>query len=164
MYNRLILILLVAVYSFAARAETIKVRVLDEDGFAVDGASVYLQGEGISRAGVSDDKGNVVFNDVRKGQSLSVIVTHISFKTNVKTLTVDGDKTLRIPMKGSSRQLRDVVVTAKEEGITSTSTITKEAMNHLQPSSFTDIMSLLPGGTVSTPNLTEVNSPKLRDK
>ncbi|MBE6322591.1 MAG: TonB-dependent receptor [Bacteroidales bacterium] len=163
MYNRLILLLLIMVHSLVARAETIKVRVLDEDGFAVDGASVYLQGEGISRAGVSDDKGNVVFNDVRKGQSLSVIVTHISFKTNVKTLTVDGDKTLRIPMKGSSRQLRDVVVTAKEEGITSTSTITKEAMNHLQPSSFTDIMSLLPGGTVSTPNLTEVNSPKLRE-
>ncbi|MDE6334736.1 MAG: TonB-dependent receptor plug domain-containing protein, partial [Muribaculaceae bacterium] len=58
----------------------------------------------------------------------------------------------------------EVVVTATETAdATSTSRIDREAMRHLQPTSFADLMSLLPGGMSKTPDMTSVNSINLRE-
>ena len=44
-----------------------------------------------------------------------------------------------------SKQLKEVTVTAVEAtGMTSSSTITREAIEHIQPTSFTDVLELLP--------------------
>lgn len=60
--------------------------------------------------------------------------------------------------------LREVTVTATEgKGVTSTSVIGRSAMRHLQPTSFTDILSLLPGGMTRTPDMSSVNSIALRE-
>ena len=60
--------------------------------------------------------------------------------------------------------LQEVVVTAEEmTGRSSASVINKEAMQHLQPSSFTDILQTLPGGTTKDPNLTSTNTIRLRE-
>ncbi|GJH40697.1 hypothetical protein RCZ04_12470 [Capnocytophaga sp. HP1101] len=60
-------------------------------------------------------------------------------------------------------QLEEVVVTAKEIAApTSTSLIDQKAMRHLQPSSFADLVSLLPGRNVTTPSLNNVNLLTLR--
>ncbi len=60
--------------------------------------------------------------------------------------------------------LQEVVVTAQEQtGKSSASVISKEAMEHLQPSSFTDILQTLPGGTTKDPNLTQTNVIRLRE-
>lgn len=60
--------------------------------------------------------------------------------------------------------LEEVVVTA-EESLTksSASIVNKDAMTHLQPSSFTDIVSMLPGANTKDPNLTNANTIKLRE-
>lgn len=60
--------------------------------------------------------------------------------------------------------LQEVVVTAQEvTGRSSSSVISKEAMQHIQPSSFTDILQTLPGGTTKDPNLTNANTIRLRE-
>ena len=60
--------------------------------------------------------------------------------------------------------LEEVVVTAQElTGQASASVINKEAMQHLQPSSFSDILQTLPGGITKDPNLTNANVIRLRE-
>ena len=64
----------------------------------------------------------------------------------------------------SATSLREVVVTATERrGLTSSSVIGQSAMKHLQPSSLSDLMELLPGGMASDPNLTSPNIISLRE-
>lgn len=60
--------------------------------------------------------------------------------------------------------IQEVVVTAEETtGRSSASVISKEAMEHLQPSSFTDITNMLPGASVKDPKLTNSNTIHLRE-
>lgn len=66
--------------------------------------------------------------------------------------TLDGDT------------LTEVVVTARESGgMTSSSRIDRAAMEHLQPTSFTDLLELLPGNISQDPNMGAVNSISLRE-
>lgn len=61
-------------------------------------------------------------------------------------------------------ELDEVVVTAREaRNATSASLIDTTAMRHLQPSSFSDLMALLPGGTTKDPEMGRVNSIALRE-
>lgn len=60
--------------------------------------------------------------------------------------------------------LQEVVVTAKElthKG--SASVISKDAMEHLQPSSFADLVSMLPGATTQEPSMTQAHTIRLRE-
>lgn len=60
-------------------------------------------------------------------------------------------------------RLGEVVVTAREStGVTSASLIDTTAMKHLQPSSFTDLLELLPGHTFKEPSMGAVNVISLR--
>ena len=60
--------------------------------------------------------------------------------------------------------LGEVTVTASEStGITSSSRIGRDAMAHLQPTSFTDLLELLPGGMSKDPDMSSVNSIALRE-
>lgn len=61
-------------------------------------------------------------------------------------------------------ELQEVVVTAQESrGNTSASVVSKEAIEHLQPSSFSDLVSMLPGQSTKAPNLTSANTIRLRE-
>ena len=63
-----------------------------------------------------------------------------------------------------SDSIREVVVTAQESrGLTSASVIGRHAMEHLQPSSFSDLLELLPGGRASDPSLSTPNNIRLRE-
>jgi len=67
-------------------------------------------------------------------------------------------------MKTQSLALDEVVVTAKEGGeITSSSKISAQTIEHIQPSSLKDVMQLLPGSITENPNLTSVNTLSIRD-
>ena len=67
-------------------------------------------------------------------------------------------------MVEDSNALGEVVVTAQEShGLASASTIRRHAMEHLQPSSFADLLELLPGGRASDPSLSTPNTIHLRE-
>ncbi len=60
--------------------------------------------------------------------------------------------------------LREVVVTAGESGgLTSSSKIGRSAMQHLQPTSFADLLELLPGNMSKTPDMASANAMTLRE-
>lgn len=65
---------------------------------------------------------------------------------------------------GKITTLKEVVVTAREsKGLSTTSIIGSEAMGHLQPTSFTDLLELLPGNISKTPSMGEANTITLRE-
>lgn len=78
-------------------------------------------------------------------------------------ITVEGAQTHTITLNKETR-IQEVVITAKEgKGLTSKSMINRQAMEHLQPSSFADLMELLPGGLSRDPNLGATNKVLLRE-
>ncbi|WP_316840658.1 TonB-dependent receptor plug domain-containing protein [Pedobacter gandavensis] len=79
-----------------------------------------------------------------------------SSKKDTVNKKVDSLKTKQV-------SLDEVVITAKEsKGLSTSSIIDRKAMQHLQPSSFSDLLSLLPGGRTLDPNLKTANLIGLR--
>jgi hypothetical protein len=69
--------------------------------------------------------------------------------------------TLKVSMTDT---IPEVVVTAQEtHALTSSSRIAKHAMEHLQPSSFADLLELLPGGRAKDPSLSAPNTISIRE-
>ena len=87
-------------------------------------------------------------------------ITYIGYKPLTTAPTKDG----RYELVAEVSKLGEVVVTAQESrGLTSASKIEKHAMEHLQPSSFADLLELLPGGRSKDPVLNATNSIRLRE-
>lgn len=86
------------------------------------------------------------------------------FKTAPRTIHLHKDVLVEMPVQSNQRTLQEVFITASEsKGMTSTSVIDRRAMQHLQPSSFTDLLELLPGGRAKDPVLTSMNQIRLRE-
>jgi len=156
--NRLIILFAITFSFQLADCQTIiKGLVLDAD-----------TKEPIIGATVSDvrkDKAITVTNAdgqfaVPKNKDIKLKISYIGYKTLVTLPTNDG----RYLMQAEISRLGEVVVTAQESrGLTSSSVIEKHAMEHLQPSSFADLLELLPGGQSRDPELNAVNTIRLRE-
>lgn len=83
------------------------------------------------------------------------------------TQRADSLQTKRKPERKPKHKetwLDEVTVTAKEsDGLTSASRIDRSAMEHLQPTSFTDILELLPGNISKNPDMGHSNTITLRE-
>lgn len=97
---------------------------------------------------------------IPRNNEIKLKISYIGYKTLVTAPTKDG----RYLMQAEISRLGEVVVTAQESrGLTSSSVIQKHAMEHLQPSSFADILELLPGGRAQTPSLSTPNVIHIRE-
>lgn len=126
-------------------------------------ASVALiPDNGREQSAFTDDNG-IAFFSIPSGK-YKLSVRHLSYANYTDSLVVNGGMQYEVKMRVASTMLKDVVVTAYESsGMTSASKIGRDAMAHLQPSSFTDLLSLLPGGRAETPSLTSMNRIRLRE-
>ena len=126
--------------------------------------SVILSSDGREdRYTQSDANGRFRFANTSKG-SYHISFNLIGYKAYDRTIVVESNKHLKILLSTQVYTLNDIVVTASEsEGMTSASRINRDAMKHLQPSSFTDLLSLLPGGKAKIPSLTQANTIRLRE-
>jgi len=89
---------------------------------------------------------------------------HIAYQTKSVSINVDRNFTAIYILDSSTNQLNEVYITAEEgKGLSTKSVINRKAMEHLQPSSFADLMELLPGGLSKTPNLTTTNVIRIRE-
>ena len=112
---------------------------------------------------IADENGVVVFPTVKEG-TYEVSVTYIGYEDQLKKILINKTSNIEFFLHPSSTVLKEVVVTASEsKGITSASKIDRTAMEHLQPSSFTDILALLPGGSTKTPDMSGPNTIRLRE-
>ncbi|MCM1032496.1 MAG: TonB-dependent receptor [Odoribacter sp.] len=94
----------------------------------------------------------------------AVSVSFIGFSIFVKQVDIIGDQTLDVALRPSNIELQEIVVTARDNtGLSSGSRIDRDAMSHLQPTSFTDLLELLPGNVSQTPDMGRTNSISLRE-
>ncbi len=139
--------------------------VADTSGEALPYASVSLiDSLGHIFGAVSNTDGTTLFT-LHEG-IYALAVEYIGYDTHRQKILLGKHTptTYRIVLKESALAIRDVVITASEtKGTTSSSTIDRKAMEHLQPSSFSDLLSLLPGGHASKPVLGTPNTIHLRE-
>ena len=137
-------------------------KVVDLEGRAIQTAVVAVKNEKTTFYEVTDEKGEITVN-VQPDQ-YSIEVQHITYFPYVQQITIFEDQTIKVVLHPLTNQLEEVVITAKEgTGLTSTSVINQRAMQHLQPSSFADLMELIPGGRAQDPYLSGVNKIQLRE-
>ena len=106
-------------------------------------------------AGSSDAQGEYLFPSVHTG-GYKLKVSFIGYKTYTDTIRITGDFSLHMLLAPDQVVMQEVIVTAREShGMTSSSIIDRKAMEHLQPSSFSDLLELLPGGRSSEPHLNQ---------
>ncbi len=94
----------------------------------------------------------------------SVKIAFIGYQTLSQNISISSDTTIVFKLKPTAEMLREVVVTARESnGATTASRIDRDAMEHIQPTSFTDLLELIPGNISQNPNMGAVNSIALRE-
>lgn len=110
----------------------------------------------------SNDKGIAAIDIIPGKYKIEIHKNGSPAYTN--TLSVTKSETFSVSLKERINTIEEVVITAKEgKGLTSSSIISQRAMQHLQPSSFSDLLELLPGGRSSDPVLNQVNRISLRE-
>lgn len=113
---------------------------------------------------VTDADGRFRIDGVEAG-TYSLKASSLGYVDAVIEVVVKGDvKGLEIRLQESSLALKEVVVTAQKakEGVGTSHTLGRDALNHLQMSNMADMAALLPGGKTSNPDLTASNSFSLR--
>ncbi len=129
-------------------------------GEAIAYATVTLSPGGYA---VSTDVGGRYSLRAKKG-NYTLTVSYVGYEKHTQSVALRGNATVNVTLSENSKLLDEVVVTAKETtGLTSSSRIDREAMTHLQPTSFTDLLELLPGNISHTPNMGSVNTIQLRE-
>lgn len=155
--------LVLAVLSFCQlQAFTLQGNVSDDrNGEKISFATVAVTpGNHVTQ---TDANGNFFFSSLTPG-NYNVTISFVGYKTEVLKVVLQADLRLEVRLKEDSQMLGEIVVTAKEStGVTSSSRIDRDAMAHLQPSSFTDLLELLPGNISHNPNMGSVNSIRLRE-
>ena len=113
---------------------------------------------------VADADGHFLIENVPAGKH-ELEISLLGYETRTLQVEMTKDVTnLGIELALSSLALEAVVVTAKEGGeITSASKISKQTIEHIQPSSLKDVMQLLPGSVTENPSLTQVGALSIRD-
>lgn len=165
-----ILLLLVAltgsgskIFAATPPISTLTGTVIEKDG----GAPVYMCTVVAKESGlwaVTDEKGRFSIERV-PGKETTVEVMLLGYETWTRKIRLSPEgTTLRIELSAESLSLDAVVVTAKEGGeIATTSKISAQTLEHIQPSSLKDVMQLLPGSITSNPSLTTANVLSIRD-
>ena len=106
----------------------------------------------------TDEKGNFVFEKVDPGK-YTISIQYVGMESLESEIVVASGKdyNLEFEMKLSNFKLDEVTVVAEKSkaGDATASKISRQAMDHLQTGSLKDVMSLLPGVTMSNPSLAQ---------
>ena len=135
--------------------------VTDPSGKTLSNVTVELLNEQRVQM-LSDENGYFEFQNLAAG-TYHLNFSHVSYKTVSRHIKLDKDRQIQIAFSNNLINIDQVYVNAREsKRIGTSSIIDRQAMEHLQPSSFSDILELLPGGRTQNPNLAGVNAINLR--
>ncbi len=129
---------------------------------AVVNAHIILSGADVNKIGVTDSYGTLIFNTL-SDTIYTVTVSHLGFDTFRTTLVINKNRVVKVGLQPNRIDLNNIVLTAKGTKKQSGSIIDRNAIEHLQPSSFTDLLALLPGGTSKDPVFSAANHIRLRE-
>ena len=108
--------------------------------------------------GVSDNYGRYSIKGLSEG-NYTVRFSYVGYKAASRVISLSRDLELSQSLVPETETLKEVTVTAVEnKGVTSSTRIGRDAIAHIQPSSFADLLELLPGGMAKDPVL---GSPQL---
>lgn len=144
----------------AIRLFTLSGTVRDaQDGTGLPAAAVIVEKEGHqAKWAVSGDDGKYEVKNLQEG-TYTVTLSYVGYRKASYTVSISKDTRLEIRLTPDNESLKEVIVTAVEDrGVTSSTRIGTEAIEHIQPSSFADLLELLPGGMAKDPVL---SSPQL---
>ncbi len=151
--------MIMTVAAKAAAIHTLAMSVTDaEDGEPLCYATV----DAGSGPVLTDADGRLALR-LRPGR-YKVKISYIGYKDKTVDVTMKADTRLAVTLDKADQLLKEVVISAREgEGLASGSRIDRAAMEHLQPSSFTDLLELLPGNISKDPDMGNANSITLRE-
>lgn len=132
-------------------------------GEPVIGAVVKLGGDYLWTT--TDIDGEFAFERVQKGDYV-LEVSCLGYMTVTMTLDIRMNvEDLKIELQENSLALDEVVVTAQKakDGLSTSHSLGRDALNHLQMSNMADVSALLPGGKTVNPDLTSENVMSLRE-
>ena len=112
----------------------------------------------------TDIEGKFTFDNVESGKH-ELEASCLGYVSVLMEIDVNKDiEDLEIKLHESSLALDEVVVTAQKakDGLGTTHSLGRDALNHLQMSNMTDVAALLPGGKTVNPDLTSENSFSIR--
>ncbi len=144
--------------------EVLRVEVRDaQSGRGLPMALVLLKQGDSHTAQVTDEAGVVIFRHLTGGD-YTLKVQYVGYSTVERSVRVGETHLVEVVLREESHAIREVIITAKEgQGPTSASQIGQDAIQHLQPSTFGDLMELLPGGFSRDPDLTSPETIKIRE-
>jgi hypothetical protein len=161
-------LLVFSLFSLSAFAQTSRIegRIMEQEApyAPVEYAVISLSPSAVHT--VANVKGEFHFDKVEAG------ATHISIqfigKERIDTIVhIVGGETHRFAfrMRTSNFRLDEVVVVATQNkaGMSTSSTISRQAIDHIQASSLSDVMQLLPGVAVSNSDLNVANTISIRN-
>lgn len=94
----------------------------------------------------------------------TVTVSFIGYNPSSQKVKLNRDLSISTDLQSNDNMLHEVVITAKEtQGLSTSSLINRDAMEHLQPTSFTDLLELLPGNMSKNPDMGGANTIALRE-
>lgn len=126
-------------------------------------ATLKIENKSHTYQGSCNDEGYYSFKNILSGD-YTLTVSYIGYQKHIQPIHSRKPTSVNIYLKELSKELSEVIVTASEsKGMTSASKIGQDAMKHLQPSSFADLLELLPGGASLDPQLTTPNSIRIRE-
>ena len=114
---------------------------------------------------VTDIEGYYIFEDVEQGKHI-LEASCLGYVSVSIEIDVRKDiENLDIKLHENSLALDEVIVTAQKakDGLGTTHSLGRDALNHLQMSNMTDVAALLPGGKTVNPDLTTENSFSIRE-
>ena len=149
--------------SVSDRLHEISGTVVEHDtGYPVIGAAVQLGEDYLWTT--TDLEGRFSIGKVQPGRYVLEVscLGYVTYSGEVDVRKDPDD--LHIVLYENSLALDEVVVTAQKakDGLSTSHSLGRDALNHLQLSSTTDVAALLPGGKTVNPDLTSENSFSLR--
>ncbi len=159
----LLLIFTISCFSLYSQSEQISISALiidEKNGEPVPFAAVLFIKVNIGSYAAYD--GKTLPLKLSKGNH-DIKVSCIGYNSATTNITLMSDTTISISLQSNDININEVVVTATDsEGPVSASKINRKAIEHIQASSFTDVLQLLPGGKSQQPDLSKVNTISLR--
>ena len=145
------------------KSYTLTLQVLDkETKHKLIGATILYKNNTHTKGSITNELGIAQIENI-VGET-QIIVSYIGYLSQEYSINILSDRKMKVNLQPNNKLLDEVVVTATEsKGVTTASRIDAKAMTHLQPTSFTDLLSLLPGGTTSPPNMGVSNLIRLRE-
>ena len=156
--------LLLTVLCADAQSRAVSGRIIDAgSGDPVIGAVVRIGTDYLWAS--TDIEGEFTFDNVEPGKH-ELEASCLGYVSVLMEIDVNKDiENLEIKLHESSLALDEVIVTAQKakDGLGTTHSLGRDALNHLQMSNMTDVAALLPGGKTVNPDLTSENSFSIRE-